>query len=148
MKTYHGWRDASGLCHIMVREPFRRNRSLEPPPGRVTSPTGFDWGTAGSGPAQTALALLADALDDHERAVRLHQHFKFAVIGHLNRLEPWEMTAEQIVEVAARLEGYAPTPAVTATDRLARRPPGLRRPASPSRRPPRRSGSTKRTKGG
>jgi Family of unknown function (DUF6166) len=146
MKTYHGWRDAGGLCHITVREPFRRNRPLEPPRGGVTSPADFDWGSAGSGPAQTALALLADALGDHERAVRLHQHFKFAVIGRLNRLEPWDMTDAQISEIAARLEGYAAASA--AGERLARRPAGSRRPTTSSRQPSKRSGSPKRTKGG
>jgi len=156
MKTYHGWRDAAGLCHITVREPFRRKRPLDPPHGQVTPPAGFDWGTAGSGPARTALALLADALGDAARAVRLHQYFKFAVIGHLSRLEPWDMTDAQIVDIAARLEGYAATSA--AIERLARRPAGSRRQPPPSRRPSKssgskrsgskRSGSTKRTKGG
>ncbi|HUI97401.1 MAG TPA: DUF6166 domain-containing protein [Xanthobacteraceae bacterium] len=146
MKTYHGWRDTGGLCHITVREPFRRNRPLDPPRGHVASPAGFDWGSAGSGPAQTALALLADALGDDERAVRLHQHFKFAVIGRLDRREPWDMTDAQIIEIAARLEGRPVTPA--ATERPARRPADLRHPTLPSRRPSNRSGSTKRTKGG
>jgi hypothetical protein len=146
MKTYHGWRDAAGLCHITVREPFRRNRPLDPPRGNIASPAGFDWGSAGSGPAQTALALLADALGDDERAVRLHQHFKFAVIGRLSRREPWHMADAQISEIADRLEGRSATSA--ATDRLARRPGGLRRPTPPSRRPSNRPGSTKRTKGG
>jgi len=135
----------------MVREPFQRNRPLESPRAHVTEPAAFDWGTAGSGPAQTALALLADALGDDERAVRLHQHFKFAVIGHLSRLEPWDMTDAQISEIAGRLEGFAAAPA--ATERLARRQAVLRRPTPPSRRTStrpgsKRPGSTKRTKGG
>ena len=41
------------------------------------SPTGFSWGYGGSGPAQLALALLADALGHDDLAVRLHQAFKF-----------------------------------------------------------------------
>jgi hypothetical protein len=45
------------------------------------SPTGFSWGYTGSGPAQLALALLADALGDDDLAVRLHQDFKFKVVA-------------------------------------------------------------------
>lgn len=39
------------------------------------SPAGFEWGYPGSGPAQTALAILADAVGD-ELAQALHQQFK------------------------------------------------------------------------
>ena len=45
------------------------------------SPTGFSWGYGGSGPAQLAVALLADALGDDDRAIRLHQCFKFKVVA-------------------------------------------------------------------
>lgn len=48
------------------------------------SPTGFAWGYGGSGPAQLALAILADYLGDNDRAVALHQRFKFAVVSRLN----------------------------------------------------------------
>ncbi len=48
------------------------------------SPDGFEWGYAGSGPADTALAILADyfgedpvqALQPSSKAFLLHQHFK------------------------------------------------------------------------
>ena len=43
---------------------------------RRHSPDGFNWSYSGSGPAQLALALLADALDDDEVADALHQEFK------------------------------------------------------------------------
>jgi hypothetical protein len=105
MKTYRGWRDMDGKCHITVRAPGKRGRALNPRLGLVNhSPTGFEWGYGGSGPAQAALALLADALGDDERAVRLHQGFKFAVIGGLDRDEPWEMTDDEVTASAARLE--------------------------------------------
>jgi hypothetical protein len=47
------------------------------------SPDGFAWGYGGSGPAQLALAILADCLGDDERAVRLHQTFKWLAIAPL-----------------------------------------------------------------
>ena len=50
------------------------------------SPTGLEWGYGGSGPAQLALALLADALQDDEAALRLYQTFKWEVVASL----PWQ----------------------------------------------------------
>lgn len=47
------------------------------------SPSGFEWGYGGSGPAQTALAILADYLKDDDRAVLLHQKFKWDVIARM-----------------------------------------------------------------
>lgn len=68
------------------------------------SPTGFEWGYGGSGPAQLALALLADHFDVPsgnrgndlaERAIALHQQFKFAVVSGLDPLA-WSLTTEDI----------------------------------------------------
>jgi hypothetical protein len=59
---------------------------LDPVPSQGVwnhSPDGFNWGYAGSGPAQLALALLLKAGLSPQRAVRLHQEFKFAVIARL-----------------------------------------------------------------
>lgn len=47
------------------------------------SPTGFNWGYEGSGPAQLALALLLAAGVEPNRAVRLHQEFKRDCIARL-----------------------------------------------------------------
>jgi len=47
------------------------------------SPDGFEWGYPGSGPAQLALAILADHLRDDEQAINLHQRFKWEVIAKL-----------------------------------------------------------------
>src|SRR5690349_13039754 len=46
------------------------------------SSTGFEFGYGGSGPAQLALAILADCCGD-EVAVKHHQGFKWAVISCL-----------------------------------------------------------------
>ncbi len=67
------------------------------------SPTGFEWGYAGSGPAQLALALLADALRCDTSATRPHQPFKFRVISRLDRDAPWRMTEDDIVRYAATI---------------------------------------------
>ena len=71
MKTYTGRREYH-LTLVTVND-----RPLDP---RLDlwehSPTGFEWGYGGSGPAQLALALLADHLGDDELAMALHQDFK------------------------------------------------------------------------
>ena len=61
------------------------------------SPTGFEWGYGGSGPAQLALALLADALGDDELASICHQDFKRAVVAKLAH-EHWTLTDEDVRE--------------------------------------------------
>jgi hypothetical protein len=69
------------------------------------SPDGFAWGYGGSGPAQLALAILADALNDGERAVRLHQDYKWRVIGRLAQNEPWIIQHAEVLRVVQELEG-------------------------------------------
>lgn len=46
------------------------------------SPTGFEWGYGGSGPAQLALAILLDHCPEQE-AVHYHQQFKWYMIAGL-----------------------------------------------------------------
>jgi hypothetical protein len=63
----HGIRTERGAA--VVVEEDRRRRDLDPRhDSRNHSPTGFEWGYSGSGPAQLALALAADVLGDDERA--------------------------------------------------------------------------------
>ena len=58
---------------------------------RNHSPSGFEWHYNGSGPAQLALALLADALGDDERAQASYQDFKFRVVARLPD-HGWELS--------------------------------------------------------
>jgi hypothetical protein len=67
------------------------------------SPSGPEWGYAGSGPTQLALALLADAVGDDERAVVLHQFFKEKVVCGLPR-EGFMPTGVEVRTAAAELE--------------------------------------------
>lgn len=59
----------------------------EPLPWRLDlrnhSPTGFEWGSFGSGPAQLSLAILTHYLKDKEEAQALYQEFKRKVVGRL-----------------------------------------------------------------
>lgn len=45
------------------------------------SPDGFEYGYAGSGPADLALSILAFVLDDEALAMRYHQAYKNAVVA-------------------------------------------------------------------
>ena len=79
MKTYTG-RRLPDSCEVTVNgQPLKPRLDLW-----NHSPTGFDWGYEGSGPAQLALALLADALND-TIALQLHQRFKREVVARLPR---------------------------------------------------------------
>lgn len=70
---------------------------------RNHSPTGFEWGYSGSGPAQLALAILAEHLGDGQRAQRSHQEYKYRVVAGLPR-EGWRLTSEDISKVLAEIE--------------------------------------------
>ena len=61
------------------------------------SPTGFAWAYNGSGPAQLALAILADATGDDATALRHHQQFKFDKIAALPR-GTWEIDRADVLE--------------------------------------------------
>lgn len=61
------------------------------------SPTGLSWGYQGSGPAQCALAILADALGDDRRAVELHQAFKRECIALLSQTRRWVMNQDDVL---------------------------------------------------
>ena len=90
MKTYKGRRER----HIV--EVTADGRPLDP---RFDlwghSPGGFEWGYGGSGPAQLALALLADHTGDDEEAIMLHQDFKHLVVARLP-FRGWELTGSQM----------------------------------------------------
>lgn len=105
MKRYIGERTPEG-CQVDVIDPNHPDGGY-PLPLRLDirshSPTGAEWGYGGSGPAQLALALLADALGDDERAEEMYQDFKFKVVGRLPH-DRWEFTQDEIVQTVARLE--------------------------------------------
>src|SRR3954462_2525908 len=62
------------------------------------SPTGFGWGYDGAGPAQLALAILAEVTGDNSLAMRLHQDFKRDVIAGLAMNRSWQLDERQVRE--------------------------------------------------
>jgi hypothetical protein len=65
---------------------------------RFHSPDGFEWSYSGSGPAQLALAILADHLGDDQQALNLYQRFKWAIVARLPR-KGWILTDQVIDQV-------------------------------------------------
>jgi len=95
MKQYQGTRIEGGKCVVEVIGCDSR-RKLNPRLDLSNhSPTGFEWGYGGSGPAQLALALLADVMGDDDAALRMHQHFKFMIVSRLPR-ERWHLSERDI----------------------------------------------------
>lgn len=67
------------------------------------SPTGFEWGYGGSGPAQLALAILADHCRNDEQALNFYQRLKWAVIAELPH-RSWTLTSQHIDLVLQKLQ--------------------------------------------
>jgi hypothetical protein len=62
---------------------------------RNHSPTGFDWGYAGSGPAQLALAMCIE-LVGQARAEAVYQRVKDALIAPLQH-DAWELSGATVL---------------------------------------------------
>jgi len=107
MKTYHGYRKMLRVggpggvdvtiahrCVVTVRE-GGRTRPLRPRHDiRNHSPDGFEWGYGGSGPAQLALALVADCCGAKMAQPVIYQRVK-ALVAKLPA-DGWTLTEEQV----------------------------------------------------
>lgn len=86
-RTYTGHRIYKQRSIVLVTdkegdEPYE----LDPGPSLAImnhSPTGFEWGYGGSGPAQLALALLLHEGVEADEAINLHRRFKGDVVAKL-----------------------------------------------------------------
>ena len=96
MKIYRGDRTIDGIVVTVDGQPLDPRYDLK----RLTS-TGFEWTYEGQGPAQLALALLADHLGDEEPALALCEPFMRAIVANFGN--EWELTEEDMVEAVASL---------------------------------------------
>jgi len=92
-KIYHGFYDHKvGGCVITVE----RNESNKLLVHRKRhSPTGFQWGYGGSGPADTALSILWDYLG-REPGEGLYQAFKFEVVAKFPYGGEWTLSGDEV----------------------------------------------------
>ena len=97
MKRYEGSRQWLAVIVTVNGRPLNPRLDLH-----SHSPTGFEWGYGGSGPAQLALAILADHCGNDEQALMFYQRFKWAVIAQLPRRQ-WVLTSDEIEEVLQAL---------------------------------------------
>lgn len=99
--------DRAGLferCTIIRREPGSEGRPLLPGASLKVwnhSPTGFNWGYCGSGPAQTALALCLDFMGgDAEGALGVYQYVKFDLVAKWG--DRWTLTGRELSDAITR----------------------------------------------
>lgn len=103
MKTYQGKRFPPYGAMVRVIDMDGGKRELNPGLHIVNlSPTGVEWGYGGSGPAQLAWALLADATGDVKLASRCYQAFKWAFVAGWG--ETWTVTETEIMAFVAAQE--------------------------------------------
>jgi hypothetical protein len=96
MKVYRGGRSLDGAVVTVDGNPLPPRYDLK----RLSS-TGFEWTYEGAGPAQLALALLADHLGDDNKALTLYERFMRRVVAELDN--SWELTSGDIDAALADL---------------------------------------------
>jgi hypothetical protein len=88
-----GFEDQDGSRHRLDPRFDLRTHSLD----------GFQWGYGGSGPAQLALALVADATGDDWLAQAVYQRFKEEIIAPITG-DSWVLLAENVAAFARSLQ--------------------------------------------
>ena len=97
MKTYEGRREGYAVLVTVNGHPLNPRLDLW-----NHSPTGFEWGYSGSGPAQLALALVADHLAHDRQALDIYQRFKWAVVAGLPK-KGWTLNSREIDQSLIRI---------------------------------------------
>jgi len=107
MSIYRGARTLRGCIVTVDDKPLDARLDLY-----NHSPTGFEWGYGGSGPAQLALAILAhhywnkDTLPlGDEMAISLHQRFKWLTAAKFPR-RGFEIVTNYINLVIRKIHGH------------------------------------------
>jgi len=100
MKVYEGGRSLAGAVVTVDGKPLPPRFDL-----KKLSPAGFEWTYEGAGPAQLALALLADHLGDDQKALQHHEAFMREVIADLDNA--WRLTSADIDDALKRIGAKA-----------------------------------------
>jgi len=95
MKVYEGGRSLDGSIVTVDGKPLAPRYDL-----KRLSKTGFEWTFEGAGPAQLALALLADHLGDDREALARYEGFMREVVAHLDNA--WRLSSADIDRALGR----------------------------------------------
>ena len=91
--VFRGVRHPSGRAEVTLgSQPLDPRLDL-----RNHSPTGLEWGYAGSGPSQLALAMLAVCADDDAEATAAYQWFKWGFTSRI-ATDVWELPASAVTD--------------------------------------------------
>jgi len=96
VRLYRGGRSLDGAVVTVDGKPLDPRYDL-----KQFSTTGFEWTYEGAGPAQLAIALLADHLGDDRRALALYERFMRHIVAELDN--SWELTGADIDAALAEL---------------------------------------------
>ncbi|MFC4452006.1 DUF6166 domain-containing protein [Halorussus aquaticus] len=118
-------RNSPDVAYVGYRQRGRAIVEKQPGEERLTpeqslkvanhSPSGFEWGYGGSGPAQLALALLLDYTDDEAVALAHYTKFKNEVVSQLDCTGPdgrWRLTGRAIESVLRETSDEAVAPSI------------------------------------
>jgi len=89
MKVYEGGRSLAGAVVTVDGRPLPLRLDL-----KRLSPAGFEWTYEGAGPAQLALAILADHFGDDQKALAHYEQFMRDVVAVLDNA--WRLTSADI----------------------------------------------------
>ena len=87
---------------VLIIDENRSVRILKPERSQAVknhSPDGFNWGYAGSGPSQLALAILLEVTNDEAKALAHYHDFERQAIAAIKSQETnWEIEENKILE--------------------------------------------------
>lgn len=111
MKSYRGYRmmmigndgePVPGKCMVIVEMDCKTRQLDARLDLRRHSPDGFEWGYGGSGPAQLALALVADCCGERRAVPAIYQRFKERIVSRLAH-DGWTLDEQYVRAVVAEI---------------------------------------------
>jgi hypothetical protein len=103
--TYEGKPLGHGVYEVRRTTTVGRTEPLDPRHDLAQYGSGhFAWGYGGYYARQTALALLADAIDDNERALRLAVAYTAAHFAGIDAQASWRLSRQELRDQANAIE--------------------------------------------
>lgn len=97
MKRYTGDRTLDGIVVQVDGKPLDPRYDI-----KQFTDGDFEWSYEGAGPLQLALAILADHLDDSQKALRYAEAFMREVVANFDN--EWEMTGADVDDALKYLD--------------------------------------------